>query len=186
MRKINKVKKAEYDRKRNAALKAARGPSAIGRRPVHGMTKTAAYRHWLGVISRCGNTTNKAYKDYGGRGIYVCERWRDFSLFHADMGEKPQGMFLDRIDNDGPYSPDNCRWATPKQSANNRRNSRLVTLNGKTQTLTEWCDELGLPYQRIRNRVYVLRWADADALTAPLHTKVKHYESTETRKEVTA
>jgi hypothetical protein len=90
----------------------------------HGLHKDTTYYIWSGAIQRCHNPKNKDFKRYGARGITVCERWRSFVNFLADMGERPEGMTLDREDNDLGYSKANCRWATPKQQANNRRSAR--------------------------------------------------------------
>lgn len=118
------------------------------------------YKAWQHMKGRCYDPNDKSFPDYGGRGIYVCERWLEkpfgFRHFLEDMGKKPGPQYsIDRIDNDGPYSPDNCRWATATEQANNRRTRRdtqLYTYNGKTKTLKEWSVATGIPWSRLRCR----------------------------------
>lgn len=95
----------------------------VGRRVRHGQAKarTRTYRTWYSMRNRCNNPSNRNYRLYGGRGITVCERWDLFENFLADMGERPEGRSIDRIDPDGNYEPSNCRWATPKEQIHNRR-----------------------------------------------------------------
>lgn len=118
--------------------------------------KSSTYKIWCEIKIRCCNPNNHAYHNYGGRGIRVCDRWlHSFENFLADMGERPStDHSIDRIDVNGNYCPENCRWATRKEQANNRRSNILVEYNGKTQTLKQWCDELGLNFSNAR---YVLR-----------------------------
>lgn len=125
---------------------------------THGGSKTAEYRVWCHMIGRCYNRTDSAYEKYGGRGIEVSERWREsFNAFLVDMGDRPSSKHsIERKDNDGPYSPDNCVWATDAQQARNRRSTQWVILGGEKMTTTEAEKKLGLSrgcvYMRARRR----------------------------------
>ncbi len=111
----------------------------------HGLTKTSEYEIWCAMKSRCSNPKNKKYLNYGARGIRVCPRWRtSFASFYQDMGPRPDGMTLERIDNDGNYYKNNCQWATYKEQNRNNRHTRVLEFNGKTQCLTDWADEVGI------------------------------------------
>jgi hypothetical protein len=136
----------------------------------HGLANTPVHRIWIAMNSRCTNPNLKEYPNYGGRGIKVCERWKSFENFIADMGVRPDGYSIDRINNDGDYEPSNCRWATTKQQLNNRRNSRILELNGERKTVAEWADHLGVKYDLIRNRVDRYGWSIERALTTPAKT----------------
>lgn len=120
---------------------------------THGKTDTRTYRIWRSMLSRCENEKAVSFKNYGGRGIRVCDAWHDFEGFLADMGECPGGRSIDRIDHNGNYEPGNCQWATHKQQQNNRRDNRLLSAFGKTQTVSQWCDELNLPASTVWLRI---------------------------------
>lgn len=109
---------------------------------------------WRSMVRRCVSPKHPSYKNYGGRGIAVCERWKGFEAFLEDMGERPKGKTLDRIDNDGNYCKENCRWVSMKENSNNRRNNRLLTLHGKTHTVSEWAALTGLNESTIRVRLF--------------------------------
>lgn len=123
---------------------------------------------------RCLNPSYGNYANYGGRGIKVCDRWLEsFENFLADMGEAPRGTSIDRIDNDGHYTPENCRWATDSEQQNNKRDTVLLTANGKTQTINEWAKETGLDVALIRNRIKRHGWSVEKAINTP-KTEYKH------------
>ncbi len=115
----------------------------------HRQSKLPEYTVWERMRDRCNNPNHKHYMQYGGRGIAVCSRWDDFAAFMEDMGPRPANMSLDRIDNDHGYSPDNCQWATKAQQVNNTQRSIHIEYLGRTQTLKQWSDELGLRYRTI-------------------------------------
>jgi hypothetical protein len=109
------------------------------------MSKTVEYRTWKSMIQRCYNPAHKSFKDYGGRGISVCGQWRNsVHCFIADMGSRPDGTSIDRIDVNGNYEPDNCRWATLLIQGANQRSNRVLTINGRSQHLQAWARELGV------------------------------------------
>ena len=113
-----------------------------------------AHRIWSYMKSRCLNKNNKSYHRYGGRGITIDPSWvNNFEQFYLDMGAPPDGMELDRIDNNGPYSKENCRWASVKEQSRNRRNNRPITINGETRLLVEWAEITGVNADKIYTRL---------------------------------
>lgn len=146
------------------------GCSRKGRGWKHGMSGTGSHRSWLQMIARCNQPSSTGYKNYGGRGIKVCYRWRDFTAFYKDMGDRPDGGSLDRIDVNGNYCPENCRWATFKEQQNNRTNNRLVEVEGQIKTLQQWSDSTGLNCKTIETRLRK-GWSDKRAVTTPVDTR---------------
>ena len=134
----------------------------------HGATNSIEYGIWIGIRTRCYNKTCPGYFRYGGRGITVCDRWSLFENFLADMGPRPSGQHkIERLDNDGPYSPENCKWATPTEQARNRSTNRILTLNGESRTLAEWAERLGVNQGLLRQRLNAYGWSVERALTEP-------------------
>jgi len=121
---------------------------------THLLTHSSEYIAWVNMKARCHNTEREDYNNYGGRGILVCQKWLDsFEAFFADMGPRPPGKSLDRKDVNGNYTPDNCQWATLIEQANNTRANRYVEIDGVTRSLKQWCDERGLSYKAIHQRI---------------------------------
>lgn len=131
---------------------------------THGMTDTRAYRIWSAMLARCRTKSSGSFKNYGARGIHVCERWLSFENFVADMGEPKAGQQLDRINNEGHYEPGNCRWVTVMENSRNRRSTRLIEYAGQTKCITDWAADIGISRQALHRRIAVLKWPLEKAL----------------------
>ena len=135
---------------------------------VHGLSHSRVWRTWMSMIQRCHNPNNPSYPNYGGRGIYVCDQWRrSVATFHADMGNRPAGTTLDRIDNDGPYLPENCRWATRREQASNTRRTKTFEFQGEQLTTSELARRTGFNRTTIDARLK-RGWSVEDAVSQPL------------------
>lgn len=157
------------------------------RQTKHGKWKTPEWGVWSGIQARCHNPEHPGYANYGGRGILVCRGWRDsFENFLADMGERPSAKHsVDRIDNERGYdcghcedckgrnAEANCRWATPKEQASNRRSTRRITFNGETMTLTDWATRVGISTPLLHHRLKS-GWSVEDALSKPADRSANH------------
>jgi len=131
-----------------------------------GRSKLPEYSVWKGVRGRCHNPNNKKFANYGGRGITICERWNNFWNFYHDMGKRPEGCSIDRIDVNKGYSPDNCRWATVEMQENNRTTTRFVTIGKETKSIKQWADVYGISDNTVRDRTY-RGWDVIKAITTP-------------------
>jgi hypothetical protein len=119
------------------------------------------------MMQRCTNPNNTQYKDYGERGITVCDRWKVFKNFLADMGVRPEGMTLDRKDNNKGYTPKNCKWSTRSEQQRNRRDNNVWAYKGERKTVTEWAEQLGMKRHSLYMRVAAYGWTTKQALTTP-------------------
>lgn len=140
---------------------------------THGESRKASncveHRIWAGLINRCCNPRNRHFENYGGRGIKVCDSWRNsYEAFLYDMGRCPEGHSIDRIDNDGDYSPENCRWASRSTQNRNKRTNRLITYGGKTMVLSDWAKELSIHRYTLYTRLAELGWSIEKAFTTPV------------------
>lgn len=120
---------------------------------THGLSKTRSYASWTKMMQRCYDPRHPHYASYGGTGVKVCRRWHFFTRFYEDMGERPAGTTIDRVDGAKGYSLDNCRWATRKQQANNTKSNRIVRFSGEDITLAELADRTGIQYHTLRKRI---------------------------------
>ena len=131
-----------------------------------GRSKLPEYKIWKGMRGRCYNLNNTKYYRYGARQIKVCKRWENFWNFYNDMGKKPEGMTLDRIDVNGNYEPINCRWASIKTQNNNRTTTVKVKIKGEVNSIKEWCDLYKISDKTVRDRIY-RGWDIIEAIIIP-------------------
>jgi hypothetical protein len=141
---------------------------AIGQSQRFNMKNTEhpVYHIWNSMRQRCNNPNSAPYRNYGGRGITICERWDSFNNFVEDMGSRPDGALLERKDNNGPYNKENCRWATRSEQNRNKRDNHLVTHNGETKCLAEWVERSGLNRRTLTKRL-AHGWDFATAISTP-------------------
>lgn len=135
----------------------------------HKAKGTPEHNSWRGMRERCDNPNNNHYAQYGGRGITYCERWKEFTTFLSDMGARPPGCTLDRIDNNGNYGPDNCRWSSPSCQSRNSQRTVHVTYNGKTMCIKDWAKVLGITDGALSHRIKV--HGVSIAMTMPRYSK---------------
>ncbi len=146
----------------------------------HGHTRSRTYESWQHMNQRCKNPNNQDYHNYGGRGIIICKRWEKFENFLEDMGERPAGTSLDKINNNHGYCETNCRWSTPEQQNKNKRNNLYETYGGKTQLVTKWAKEYDISYHILWDRLYRLDWSISKALTTPVRIINRGFDNRKT------
>lgn len=141
------------------------------RAKIHEFSKTSTYTSWTAMHTRCSNKLSDNFSAYGGRGIKVCDGWSTFAGFLADMGERPKGTTLDRIDPNGNYEPSNCRWANKTTQDRNKRNTLYISHNGVTKSLQAWAEIIGIHPRTLRSRVFIQGWPIEKAISEPINTK---------------
>jgi hypothetical protein len=140
------------------------------------MHKSGTYNSWKGMLRRCFAPNDKRFKDYGGRGITVCDDWRVFENFLADMGPRPDHSYsLDRKDVNGNYEPSNCRWVIRKVNDRNKRETIYIEFRGVRKPLIDWCELLGKPYDTVIQRIKT-GWSHEEALSTPIGKYVRRTE----------
>ena len=148
--------------------------SASSSNSTHRMTKERVHTIWVGMLARCGNPNNPSYKNYGGRGIFVCDKWKDFQSFFADMGDPPsKSHSIDRKDVNIGYEPDNCRWATVIEQANNTRANRIVLFDEQKWTLSDLCRQKNMNYKTVHRRLS-LGWSLEKAINTPTFYEINN------------
>jgi hypothetical protein len=152
----------------------------LGVKPKHGMSGTPTYSSWASMKSRCLLESDQAFARYGGAGITVCDRWlgkSGFENFLRDMGERPDGKSIDRVDTRGGYSPENCRWATPREQCQNRTHNNTITAFGETLCVAEWARRSNIPEDTLRVRLFRLGWTPELAISKSVSKRAPRHKS---------
>ena len=143
----------------------------------HNMSHTRLYREWASIKQRCYTPSVRGYENYGGRGIKMCAEWKEsFELF-MDWALKngySDNLTIERVDVNGDYCPENCKWIPWEEQQKNRRFCRFIEYNGETKNLTEWCETLHLPYKMVHNRIHKLGWSFERAISEPIHVEKRN------------
>lgn len=151
-----------------------------GNRYKHGDSETRFYNIWTALRNRCNNPNKERYKSWGGKGVKVCGEWNEYQNFKDDMFESYQShkeiygesnTTIDRQDNDGDYSPENCRWTTRRKQTLNKSNNHNITYKGETKTLSEWSDDLGINFHTLSNRLNSYGFSVEEAFENPYHKR---------------
>ena len=168
--KIKEVNKFHIGKATKSCGCLAREWSKEGQK-THGRRRSLTYEIWASVKQRCLNPRNKDYKHYGERGITICERWMKFDNFLEDMGEKPEKHSIERIDTNKGYYKENCKWIEIKLQNRNKRNNRMLTCKGKTQSVIAWSEETKIPYKTLMSRLRY-GWSTEKALFTPVKRRL--------------
>jgi len=167
--KITFVPTASLNRGVTESCGCLRNDRTVKAKLTHGMSKTPEYKAYQHMMSRCYNPNDSNYHNYGGRGIFVCEKWRGHpKAFLEDMGRKPSGCELERLDNNSGYSPSNCAWKNHIDQAKNRRTTTRFKYRGRMICLKDICKSKGLPYSTIHSRIKYGGWTLEDAISVPI------------------
>lgn len=145
------------------------------RNKTHGMSGTRIYRIWRSMLTRCESPRHPTYAQHGARGISICKEWHEFPAFYKWAIETGYvdgaKLSLDRIDNNGNYCPENCRWANAVTQGNNRRTNKRIEINGRVKTLTQWAEEYGININTVNSRINQMKWDVVKAITTPVAGK---------------
>jgi hypothetical protein len=164
------VTSCDLKRSHTVSCGCHKSQSITERSVKHNLSNTDTFNIWCTLLQRCNNPNNRLYKYYGGRGITVCEKWTTFEGFYEDMGKRPKGLSIDRIDNNKGYFKENCRWATIEQQSNNRRTNISFEYNGENRNIREWENTMGFRKGLITNRLK-RGWPFEKALNTKVITK---------------